>query len=138
MPARLLRTTAVLALVFLGGCGTRTGLLLSDQNGEATADSTQDASTNNPAPTGDDNTASEEDGGVFCSLYAGPVGSCDAGPDAGPVQRCDTSSPYSKCIRIFRPGGDVPYGQWGCCWPDPPENVNQCLDRQFLRDASCL
>jgi hypothetical protein len=134
MPA-LLRTTAVLAVVALSGCGTRTALLLPDQNAETEApagDSTEDASFSAIA------VVSVEDAGVFCSLYSGPVESCDAPAEAGPVQRCDTSSPFSKCIRIFRPGGDVPYGQWGCCWPDPPEGVNQCLDRQFFRDASCM
>jgi hypothetical protein len=132
--AERFRTTPVLAAVVLGACGTRTGLLLAEQNTETQGDSIQDAST--AADVGGDD--AYEGGGVFCALYAGPVASCDAGAAAGPVQRCNTDTPYSKCTRIFEPGGDKPDGQWGCCWPDPPEGVNECLDRQFFADANCL
>jgi hypothetical protein len=133
MPAPL-RTTAMLAAVLLSGCGSRTDLLLSDENA-ADADGggapIQDASTPPEAAV-----VAPPSDGVLCSLYEGPVDSCDAGASAGPVQRCDNGL-FTQCIQVFEPGGNVPYGQWGCCLAKPPENVPQCLDRQFF-DAGCM
>jgi hypothetical protein len=127
------RAAAALAVGLLCGCGTRTGLLVPEQGAEGQGDSVVDASTD----ATDAADAAEEPvfSGVRCSLYSGPVDSCDASASAGPVQDCTGN--YSVCIRVFEPGSGVPYGQWGCCLPKPPENVPQCLDRQFL-DAGCL
>jgi hypothetical protein len=124
---------AALAAVVLWGCGTRTGLLVPEQGAQGEGDSLGDASSD----ASDAADAAEEPvfSGVRCSLYSGPVDSCDASASAGPVQDC--TGDYSVCVRVFAPGSGVPYGQWGCCLPKPPENVPQCLDRQFL-DASCL
>jgi hypothetical protein len=145
MPGRL-RTPAAIATLWLASagmlalpaCGTRTGLLVpepglgDDGNGDGASDG---------GPTLTDATSPTDGSGVdvpvvgtFCSLYKGPVDSCDAGASAGPVQLCENQ--YSDCVKVFDPGTGVPYGLWGCCIHKPPENVPQCLARQLI-DASC-
>lgn len=105
---------ATLAWVF--ACGARTGLL-EDQISSPTLDGSDGASEQG----GEDGGGS----GVFCSLNEGPVSSCDAGPAAGPVQRCGPG--FAVCTQILSPG-------WGCCSPDQRE----CEWQQFLPDAGCM
>jgi len=117
----------------LGGCGTRTGLLLDTdpnaKNGEG--DGVQGGADAALDDAGDP----DVDAGVHCALNVGPVSSCDAGASAGPVQLC--SGKYAACVRVFEPDSGVPWGDWGCCMANPPENVPQCQERQFF-DAGCF
>jgi hypothetical protein len=103
----------------IGGCGARTGLFAPNDTGS-------------PAQTGTDGgneSSSSADGGTLCSLYEGPVDSCDAGPAAGPVQRCPAS--FSVCASEF---GD---GKWGCCVANPVDGENNCIYQQVL-EAGCM
>src|ERR1700693_3420692 len=94
-----MRRVALAAMLSLGlgACGARTGLYADERTTDA-------------APRDGANAQLGDGGGrepsVYCALKVGPVDSCDAGPDAGPVQRCYEVFPY--CINR---GG---YG-WGCC-----------------------
>jgi hypothetical protein len=100
------------------GCGDRTPLLLSDY-----------VSQRDGSAIGDEGGASS-DGGTLCSLYEGPVDSCDAGGAAGPVQRCTPD--FSVCTDT-----EFPAEGWGCCVPNPPERLYDCAYSQFIDDASC-
>jgi hypothetical protein len=103
-------------------CGDRTGLLLLADDSAPDSSGTFDG-----AEEGEDGAFTE---GVLCSLNAGPVGSCDAGPAAGPVQRCTMNFPV--CTNTEFPGRG-----WGCCERNPPDNRYDCLFQQFLIDAGC-
>ncbi len=102
----------------VGACGDRTELL-----------AVREASGGDLDGAIDDG-AYSADGGILCSLYAGPVDSCDAGAAAGPVQRC--TAEFSRCSDT-----DIPGEGWGCCIPNPGGDHNDCTYTQFLDDASC-
>jgi len=131
------RTAAALASVCgcaaLCGCGTRTGLLPgTDPNGQGGAG---DVAEGDAAAGVDADAHIEGGGGVHCALNIGPVSSCDAGEAAGPVQLC--TGKYAACVRVFLPDSGVPFGDFGCCMANPPENVPQCKEQQFF-DAGCF
>lgn len=108
------------------GCGSRTGLLVPESEGE----SSPDAASDSERPEGD-SAAGGGDGGVFCSLYLGVVSSCDAGAQAGPVQRCTADFP--TCAE---PPG---FSMWGCCVANPPNGLNNCVYNQVLDAAgACM
>jgi len=119
------RTVTVLLATLLGAsaCGDRTGLLTSEADSERDGGGVFDA---DGVSDGDDAAGD----GILCSLNDGPVNSCDAGPSAGPVQRCDVFFPV--CTNTEFPGQG-----WGCCELNPPENHYDCAYNQFLPDASC-
>jgi hypothetical protein len=127
----------MLAAVLVSGCGTRTSLLVPDQSaeGEGEGDSGVSMQDGSDASTSADAPEIDFDAGIHCSLHSGPVASCDAGAAAGPVQLCNAH--FSECIRVFEPGGNVPYGQFGCCLANPPERVNQCMGWQSV-DGGCM
>jgi hypothetical protein len=69
-----------------------------------------------PPPDASESDATDEDGfpgdgteaesPQYCATSGGPVGSCDAAPDAGWVIRCTKGS---KCKF------EVDFAEWGCC-----------------------
>jgi hypothetical protein len=73
-------------------------------------------------------------GHILCSLFEGPVGSCDGGTDAGPVQRCTHTAP--NCL----PPADLlppeSHQGWACCSPDYPQAGSTCGWAQFA-DIPC-
>jgi hypothetical protein len=92
-------------------CGARTGLDPLPGEGGRTRDAAEE-----PGDGG------ETDGGSgLCSMYEGPVGSCDAGHDAGPIQRCVENAGFeTTCAMYFPP-------VWGCCVVEPPNGLNTCF-----------
>jgi hypothetical protein len=121
-----LRSGLALLLASTAACGAHTGFdyVQPSAGGAGRAEAGADA---------DDGAASEGDAGgggdgVLCSLYAGPVASCDAGTAAGPVQRCP--SHYPVCAEEFPP-------LWGCCIANPPGGMDNCIYQQEL-DAACF
>jgi hypothetical protein len=135
LASALAALSAAIACAALGGCGTRTGLLLDDgangQSGEGDGTEGADAALGDAGDAG----AADVDAGVHCALNIGPVSSCDAGASGGPVQLC--TGKFAACVRVFQPDSGVPVGDWGCCMANPPENVPQCQERQFF-DAGCF
>jgi hypothetical protein len=130
-------TYAAIGAALAAGCGTRTALLVPDDGftayggGADGEPEEQDASVVDSSSPPADGPYGDV---VYCSLFAGQVRSCDAGRDAGTVERC--TGGYTDCIKVTVPGDGSPRGLFGCCIPDPPEGVSQCIDRQLL-DAQC-
>jgi hypothetical protein len=90
---------------------------------DALTEGANDASASDGADAG--NVESDGGAGQLCSLYEGPVSSCDAGAAAGPVQRCTSVTPV--CTPMASPG-------WACC---NTAHLQTCAWLQF-DDASCM
>lgn len=115
-------TPTLLLAVTLGAaaCGGKTTQGASD----AAVVSNGDARPPDDAPTNDGGAAG---GNVYCSLWRGPVSSCDAGPDAGPVQICYAGGGAPICGQLAM---DPPI-VWGCCTDHQP------LDSCVYAGAGC-
>jgi hypothetical protein len=116
--ARLRRgpTWIVFALgVVFCACGARTGLGVLQGEISGPRDAAEEDAT-----VGDG--SAMEGGGGWCAMNTGPVASCDAGPDVGPIQRCREVGGYpTSCEYYFPP-------VWGCCIINPPNGLNQCFE----------
>jgi hypothetical protein len=110
--------------VLAGACGARTGLFTAQAEDEKDAAAADGALPD--AGSGEGDAEGEGGAGGYCSLYEGPVASCDAGAAAGPVQRCAPPTPV--CTQMASPG-------WGCC---DTRHMQACSWSQFLPDASCM
>jgi hypothetical protein len=119
------------AAVLLVGvaCGARTGLDVPDampSDASVDAESHESGSTLDGAgKSGADGNASQ--GGVLCSLYAGPVDSCDAGGDVGPIQRCTPVFSLCTTNAIEFPAPQQNPNWWGCCVANPPGGHDNCV-----------
>jgi hypothetical protein len=103
---------AIALLVAFSACGARTGLGVLEGDIDA-RDAAEDEAQLGDGPTADG-------GGGWCSLYEGPIASCDASPAAGPIQRCVEMGPYATTCLNY--GG----AQWGCCIVNPPNGLESC------------
>ena len=102
---------AVALVLGAGGCGGRTVLDIPNATeGNGGLDSA----------VGGTDAGSEEEAGILCSLYKGPVASCDAGVGAGAKQRCGSVTPI--CSDALSPGF------WGCCSTAPDGQIDACMD----------
>jgi hypothetical protein len=107
------RPASIALAVASCACGARTGFgaLQSVIGARDAAEEDQ---------TGSDGSAADGGGG-WCSENLGPVGSCDAGPNAGFIQRCVDGSNYTTtCLNYGEP-------IWGCCVVNPPDGLESCF-----------